>query len=158
MNIDHMKNIKKLICHGPNCADGKASALILHDALPEAEIVFCNYGTPEYKALTPEPGVLFCDFSPYVEREQGPKDPPMTAYGRALAQAWVDAGTIVLDHHKGCADLVALFGDRGVFADEKAEPASAVPCSRTGRCGPVSWCIVASVRVLLCASSPTSRA
>jgi oligoribonuclease NrnB/cAMP/cGMP phosphodiesterase (DHH superfamily) len=34
----------------------------------------------------------------------------------------VDAGSIVLDHHKGAQGIVAMFGDRGVFADEKADP------------------------------------
>jgi hypothetical protein len=46
----------------------------------------------------------------------------MTEAGRVLAKRWVDAGTIVLDHHRGAADLVAMFGRRGVFADEANEP------------------------------------
>jgi hypothetical protein len=117
MNVEILKNVRKLIVHGP-CADGRASALILRDALPEREILHVQYSTPEHKALVPEPGVLFCDFSPWVERVEG----QMTAAGRELAQRWVDAGAIVLDHHTGTADLVAMFGERGVFADVKTGP------------------------------------
>jgi hypothetical protein len=118
MNIEQLKQVKTLVVHGPDCPDGRASALILHDALPDAEIVFVQYGTPLHKTLEPKPGVLFCDFTPYVDRVDG----KMTHYGHAVAQRWVDAGTIVLDHHKGAADIVTAFGENGVFADEEKEP------------------------------------
>jgi len=124
MDITHLKTIKKIIAHD-NCPDGRASALICHEVLPNAEIEFVQYQTPRHKTLTPEPGVLFVDFTPWAEREPATpenKNPPMTEGGKALIQAWVDADCIVLDHHKGAADLVAMFGDRGVFADEKEHP------------------------------------
>lgn len=124
MNIDLLKAIKKIVAHD-NCPDGRASALIIHDVLPDAEIEFVQYQTPRHKTMTPEPGVLFVDFTPWAEREPPSpesKNPAMTEGGKATIQAWVDAGTLVLDHHKGADDILAMFGDHGVFADEKAEP------------------------------------
>ena len=125
MNIDHLKNIKKIVAHGPDCPDGRASALIVHEVLPDAEIEFVNYNTARHISMTPEPGVIFVDFSPWAEREKPTlenKSPPLTEVGKARIQEWAAAGTIVLDHHKGADDIVAMFGDHGVFADEKLEP------------------------------------
>lgn len=116
---NYVSNVKTLVIHGPDCPDGRASALILHDALPGADIRFVQYSTPQHRALEPKPGMLFCDFTPFVERD---KSGAMTDEGRAKLAAWVDAGTIVLDHHKGAADVVEAFGERGVFADETKEP------------------------------------
>lgn len=124
MDISHLKTIKKIIAHD-NCPDGRASALICHEVLPDAEIEFIQYQTPRHKTIEPEAGVLFVDFTPFAEWEPVTpenKNPPMTEAGKARIQAWVEYGTIVLDHHKGAADLVAMFGDRGVFADEKDNP------------------------------------
>lgn len=97
--------VTKLVTHDA-CADGLACAMIVKDALPEVEVVFAQYGTPLLEALAPSSGLLFCDISPPRER----------------AGAFVDAGAIVLDHHKHARDIVELFGDRGVFADEVSRP------------------------------------
>lgn len=97
--------VTKLITHD-NCADGLASAMIVKDALPHVEVVFAQHGTPSLEALAPSSGLLFCDIAPPRER----------------AGAFVEAGAIVLDHHKHARDVVELFGDRGVFADETAQP------------------------------------
>lgn len=124
MNVEILRGIKKLITHknatGP-CPDGVASALIVKDALPNVEVVFVSYGSPEYEGLVPEPGVLFCDIVPHAERD---REAPhlLTERGFAQARAWVDADAVVLDHHKGVADLVAMFGERGVYADAEKEP------------------------------------
>ena len=101
---DDLFNVSKIIVHA-NCPDGIASAMILKHALSR-EVEFIQYKTPEHIALPAVPGLLFCDFTPPQER----------------VQEFVNAGAIVLDHHKGAQDIVAQFGERGVFADEKTEP------------------------------------
>ena len=102
-----------------HCADGLASAMILRFCFPEAKISFVDYNTPSLNDLRPEPGLIFCDITPPTERdEQG----CMTQRGRALVQRYVDAGVVVLDHHKTAQDVVEMFGARGVFGDEKTEP------------------------------------
>jgi DHHA1 domain len=124
MNIEYLKSIKKIITHD-NCPDGRASALICREALPHAEIEFIQYQTPRHKTIEPEPGVLFVDFTPWAEREPVTpenKNPPLSEAGKTRIQTWVDAGTLVLDHHKGAEDIVAMFGERGVFANETNEP------------------------------------
>ena len=103
--IEKLKALKVIVSH-ENCADGLASAMILKDVLPKAKVVFLQYGTPDHVNLVAEEGMIFCDFSP----------PP------ARAQEFVDVGAIVLDHHKTAKAVVALFGDLGVFADEKDDP------------------------------------
>jgi oligoribonuclease NrnB/cAMP/cGMP phosphodiesterase (DHH superfamily) len=102
--LEALRNVQTIYVH-KNCPDGTASAMILKYAL-NLPVVFLQYGTEEYKNLQATPGMLFCDTTPPHDR----------------AQEFVDAGAIVLDHHKGAQGVVALFGDRGVFADEKAEP------------------------------------
>jgi hypothetical protein len=104
MNIS---NVRKIIAH-LNCSDGTASAMLLHDALPKAEVIFIQYKTPEADALQPEPGLLFCDFSP-----------------RDRIDEFLEAGAIVLDHHESVKDAVYRFveRDQGVFGDEKTSGA-----------------------------------
>ncbi len=104
-NIENLRSVKTLVCHA-NCPDGLASAMILKDVFPDAEIVFMQYNTPELAALKVTEGMLFCDFSP-----------PSDRYLEFIA-----AGTIVLDHHKSAKITVEEFGDNGIFADEKEEP------------------------------------
>jgi hypothetical protein len=102
--IEALRQVRRIIVHR-DCADGTAAAMILHDALPEASITAVAYGA-EREALEPLPGLLFCDMTP----------PPR------YAQAFASAGAIVLDHHKGARELIALFGERGVYADAVKEP------------------------------------
>jgi hypothetical protein len=75
-------------------------------ANPDVEILFMQYGSPAWDDLEPREGDVFCDMSP-------PKD---------RAQQWVDVGSRCLDHHKHAADIVKMFGDKGIFADEAAHP------------------------------------
>lgn len=112
-----LSHVRHIICHG-NCSDGLASAMLLAHALPEAEVTFVSYG-PELEGLAPRPGMLFCDIAPATERDT---DGRMTEEGRAMVRAFVAHGAIVLDHHKSARDVVAMFGDRGMFGDEAAEP------------------------------------
>jgi hypothetical protein len=104
-DVDSLLAVRRIITH-EGCADGVASAIILHDALPQARIEFVQYNTPAHRDLRAEPGMLFCDMTPPAAR----------------VQEFVDAGAIVLDHHKGALEIVAAFGERGVFADEVTEP------------------------------------
>ncbi len=47
--IETLRAVRTIITHA-NCPDGVASALILHQALPNAAIVFLAAGSPELKA------------------------------------------------------------------------------------------------------------
>lgn len=103
--IDGLEDVRHIVSH-KNCPDGIASALICHDALPDASVGFVMYGEDSYVNLRCIPGMLFVDIVPPAAR----------------AQEFADAGAIVLDHHKHAQDTVALFGERGRFADEETEP------------------------------------
>lgn len=103
--VEKLLATRTIVTH-EGCPDGIASALLLHDALPEARIVFAQYGDPSLTDLVAEPGILFCDISPPRER----------------AAEFVAAGAVVLDHHKQARDVVESFGERAVFADEKTAP------------------------------------
>lgn len=105
MKPDHwlsteLQRVKRIVTH-ESCADGIASALILHSALPDAEIVFVQYNDPAHRDLVAEPGLLFCDMTPPPER----------------AAEFVEAGAIVLDHHVQMKGIVEQFGVRGIYAD-----------------------------------------
>lgn len=99
-----LATVRTIVAH-EDCADGTASAILLHDALPACEVLFAEYGRSA-DALPVHEGMLFCDFSP----------PP------ARVAEYVAAGAIVLDHHRTARDVVARFGARGVYADEQADP------------------------------------
>lgn len=107
--LDKLRAVRHIVSH-INCPDGVASAMILQNALrlsgAPLKTTFLQYDTPDHKALPAEEGMLFCDFSPPRDR----------------LQEFVEAGAMVLDHHKSQKDIVAKFGELGVFADEKAEP------------------------------------
>ncbi len=103
MENQKLRQVRKIITH-ENCADGVASAILLHDVLPTAEVQFVQYNTAVHEALPVEPGMLFCDFTPPINR----------------AQEFVAAGAIVFDHHQ--RDRVTPFGENGIFADVNSEP------------------------------------
>lgn len=105
ITTDTLRAVRRIIVHA-DCPDGRASAVILHEALPEAEIVEMAHNAPEHIGLVAELGLLFCDFTP----------------PRARIAEFVAAGSIVLDHHRGAEDIVRAFGERGWFADEKTDP------------------------------------
>lgn len=94
-----------IVCHDA-CPDGTASAILLHDALPNATIEFVQYETDRHKTMEAKPNVLFCDFSPHKSR----------------VQEFVDCGAIVLDHHRTAKTLVEAFGSLGRFGDEATQP------------------------------------
>jgi oligoribonuclease NrnB/cAMP/cGMP phosphodiesterase (DHH superfamily) len=100
-----LQAIRTIVVHD-DCTDGLASAVLLHDALPDAEVRFVQYGTAAHRELVATRGMLFCDFSPPAER----------------VAEFVAARAIVLDHHRSARGLVAAFAERGVFGDEDSEP------------------------------------
>ena len=127
--IDALRAVKRIIVHeqkrGVPCPDGRASALILHEALPDATIQEMSYNSPEHKALEPAPGYLFCDFSPWA-----PKDEP--AKSEALAR-WASVGTIVLDHHD--RSITSAFGSLGIFGENGKCESGAWLALREARAG-----------------------
>jgi len=102
-----LRSVKTIISHA-SCSDGIASAMICSAALDwKPDVKFMHYGSSELQALTAEPGLLFVDFSPPKER----------------AKEFLDAGALVLDHHRGAETVVRQFVDagRGAFADEEKD-------------------------------------
>lgn len=87
------------------CPDGVASALILRSALSGLEIRFLTHDA-ELLHLPATPGMLFCDIAPPAHR----------------VAEFLDAGALVLDHHRTARGVVESFGKDGVFADEKEKP------------------------------------
>lgn len=107
--VEALQDIRTILVHGyPDsaCADGLASALILRDAFPDAEVRFLVHGTPEYAALAASPGQIFCDIVPPEIR----------------VSEFVEAGAIVLDHHKSARHVVEAFGEKGVYASPEEDP------------------------------------
>lgn len=103
-----LQAVDEIIVHD-NCPDGVASAMILHEALPNAKIIFCQYETELHKTMPAKPGQLFADFSPH----------------RSRTQEFLDVGAIVLDHHSGPQEAVTkAFAEKGLgaYADEKLDP------------------------------------
>ncbi len=110
--IESLRAVRRIVTHG-NCSDGRASAVILHAALPDAEIIEMVHNSAAHRLLRPSGDVLFCDFAPWLP--EGPERVP-------LLVSWVASGAVVLDHHRGAENIVRAFGDHGVFADEVKEP------------------------------------
>jgi oligoribonuclease NrnB/cAMP/cGMP phosphodiesterase (DHH superfamily) len=105
MDVSLFKDVKRIITHG-GCPDGMGSAVMLHCVFSDIEPEFYHHKQPEYLNLVPEEGMLFCDIIPPEHR----------------AEEFVPYNPVVLDHHKGVEHIVAMYGERGVFADEKKEP------------------------------------
>lgn len=102
-----LREAKILVTHA-NCMDGLASAMLVKDALPSVEVRFVAHNSPEHTGMHAEPGMLFCDFAPHPSN----------------AREFLEAGALVLDHHKYARDVVQQFVElkQGVFADEATEP------------------------------------
>ncbi len=99
-----LAQVRTIVAH-ENCADGTASAILLHDALPHCEVIFADYGR-DADRLPARDGMLFCDFSPPPER----------------VDEFVAAKAIVLDHHRSAREVIARFGEWGIYADEEKDP------------------------------------
>lgn len=108
--LELLRAVTDVVTHD-HCSDGAASALLLRDALqPGVNIHFLQHNTDEYRTFPSGPNQLWCDITPPYKKECD------------RTKEFVAAGAIVLDHHKGTQDVVAQYGNLGVFADEKLEP------------------------------------
>lgn len=107
--VDLLRAVRVAIAHGyPDgpCPDGLASAMVVKDVLPDAEVRFVSHNTREHDELCAEPNTLFVDMVPPEKR----------------VAEFVAAGAIVLDHHQSSRHLVEAFGERGIFGDEATQP------------------------------------
>lgn len=122
-----LRGARCIVVHKQNettpCPDGRASALILQAALPDAEIVEMAYGSRAHRAL-PRGAVLFCDFSPWVPPMSDPPTEAEKAERASILRRWADAGALILDHHS--RDLVEPFGEQGVFGENERGESGAV--------------------------------
>jgi len=103
--IEKLQDLKHIVVHDA-CPDGSASAMILKLCLPDADVQFVQYDSPQHETLKVRPNTIFADFSPH---EGQVKD-------------FISAEAVVLDHHKTQRDVVAEFGELGIFGDEVTEP------------------------------------
>ena len=102
--IEKLRTVRTIVSHR-NCPDGTASALILHDALADngkLNLIFAQYGTEALEKIPVEAGMIFCDITPPPDR----------------TQEFVDAGALVLDHHKTAESTVRAYGENGIFSSE----------------------------------------
>lgn len=117
--IPGIDKVTHIVSHR-NCPDGIASALICAAALPHAKVSFVMYGEEEYE-LHALPKDFIRDGDPYGtsgEVQLWVDIVPPAKRAQAFAET---ERCIVLDHHKGAKDIVALFGERGRFADETVD-------------------------------------
>lgn len=138
ISIEKLRGIKHLVTHA-NCPDGVASALIIKDALPDVEVKFMSHGTEEHRNLASLPGTLFCDFTPYIDRD--PLGVDDDGLKEAILKVWIDAGAIVLDHHPTQRDITMRFVEAGLGAYGENE---------RGECG--AWLAYEHVWLPVCMS------
>lgn len=105
ITLDKLRSVRRIVAH-ENCADGLVSALLCKDALAGVTIEFVQHTTDAHKNLAVTPGMLFADMCPPAER----------------VQEFVDAGALILDHHRTGRSIVDAFGENGVFGDENTQP------------------------------------
>lgn len=101
ISTDRLSAVRVIVSHA-NCADGYISAIVCARALPGAKVVLLHHGSAEQLNLVAETGMLFVDCTPPRDR---------------IAE-FIAAGAMVIDHHLEQADIVAAFGEYGVYSDE----------------------------------------
>lgn len=84
-----------------DCPDGYASALILKDAFPPAEVIFMQHGSKEHREFTGRNDVLFCDFVPH----------------ESTIESWLKTNVRVLDHHVTSRHVVEAL--HGVYKEDR---------------------------------------
>lgn len=103
--IEKIHSLKHLIVH-ERCPDGTASAMMLKYCFPDLDVQFVQYDTEAHRNVEVRPHTIFADFSPHPDR----------------VGDFVQAESVVLDHHRTAQQVVAEFGELGVFGDETSEP------------------------------------
>lgn len=104
--IEKLLNLDHIVVH-QRCPDGTASAHILQRCLGfDKKVEFVQYDTEAHRDLEVRPNTVFADFSPHPDR----------------VGDFVKADAVVLDHHKTAKQVVAEFGELGVYGDEETEP------------------------------------
>ena len=101
IDLQVLRGVTKVITHAREdapCPDGLSAALIVRDALPDVEVQFVRYESREHADLLAEPGLLFVDISP-----------PTARLGE-----FIDARTVVLDHHETVQKDVERFAALGL--------------------------------------------
>lgn len=93
------KNIVRIVSH-KDCSDGIASAILLQECFPEADVVFYQHGEDE---PLPMEGTIFCDLAPHQNIDEH-----------------IKCGSLVLDHHATNKENVLKFQNLGlgVFGNE----------------------------------------
>lgn len=94
----------RIVVHA-DCPDGLASAMILSNLWPDADVIFCKYNTEEHRGLVGDETqrTIFADFSPHVD----------------TLDSHVHAETVVLDHHIHAKDSVDHMGYLGVYGENE---------------------------------------
>jgi hypothetical protein len=103
--VEKLQDLKHIVVHD-KCGDGTASAMILKLCFPYADVEFVQYDNEKHRTLPVRPDTIFADFSPHAEQ----------------VKEFIQAEAVVLDHHKTQRQIVAEFGELGVFGDEATEP------------------------------------
>ena len=122
LSPEALSRVTRVVTHG-GCPDGRASALIIHAALPHLPITEMAYGSPEHRALEPSP-ILFCDFSPFVPKKSNSPTGGELAARREVLLKWAASGAVILDHHD--PELVEPFGAQGIFGENAKGESGAV--------------------------------
>jgi len=101
MKLEQLQAVKTIVCHqnspGSPCPDGVASAIVLRDVLPLAEVVFCDHD--QIRRLAPKEHMLFCDITPNPDQ----------------IPAFQEVGSLVLDHHEANRVATQAFGENGYY-------------------------------------------
>lgn len=122
--IEALKSRRSIFTHRA-CADGSAAAMIAKAALPHCEVRAFAYDDPEYRNLPVTPGALWLDIAPWAPPTSRKPTPDELLARRVAMLPWVDAGAMVCDHHASARDLVAAFGDLGVFGENTSSESGA---------------------------------
>ncbi len=120
MKPEIVSQITHVVFH-KGCGDGIPAAVLVALAcgLDEDKLIPVRYDSPEHAGIEPRPGLCFVDIVPFGERDE---DGEYTPAGLAQLAAYARAGAVVLDHHAGVEHVVAMFGERGVYADAARDP------------------------------------